>query len=195
MSRAPWLPPCRQNSQCSARDILFPPEDGTQSYLSATFCWLFRMEIPVNKIGCRRADLTRIGVVVPASDISDGVELPVAIAAIHSRKGLPDFLPQALVFVRPIQHYFLIKVTALGYVQAVQQFLQPICVSQVVNHYGLFLVTQVVWIDALLFFRILSAFFRTSTSSCSRWRVFSSSMFSCRRAAHCFHQRGVFRPQ
>ena len=31
------------------------------------------------------------------------------------------------------------------------------------------------------FFRISSAFFRTSTSNCSRWRVFSNSLFSRRR--------------
>lgn len=74
------------------REIYFSRRKTELSHICQPFfVGLFRMEIPVNKIGCRRADLTRIGVVVPASDISDGVELPVAIAAIHSRKGLPDF--------------------------------------------------------------------------------------------------------
>ena len=74
------------------------------------------LEIPVDKIGRRRADLAKIGVVVPAPDVSnhkaflfhhtandllghaaseafqDGVEPPVAVAAIHSRKGLPDLV-------------------------------------------------------------------------------------------------------
>ena len=103
------------------------------------------MEIPVDKIGRRRADLAKIRVVVPASDVSDhkaflfhhtakdllghaasqafqdGVEPPVAVAAIHSRKGLPDLLPQVLIFIRSVQHLFLVKVTAFGQMQAVQK--------------------------------------------------------------------------
>lgn len=74
------------------------------------------MEIPIGRIGHRRADLTKIGVVEPAPDVSDnkvflfhqtandflrhaaseafqgGVEPPAAIAAIHGHKGLLDFL-------------------------------------------------------------------------------------------------------
>lgn len=37
--------------------------------------------------------------------------------------------------------------------------------------------------NKVLFFRISSAFFKTSTSSCSRWRVLSNSWFSRRSAS------------